>query len=249
MKKIILFLTFLFLPSVLFAYTSAFYEVTRSTVGNSTLSDIRTSVRIEIEDSSNTYGTNRYTDAQINSFINTVQQEISIITKCLHTEATGQLTAGTTYYYLPQNCVGIERVLFEDNDDILEEKNPYDMDKTNADWYSAGSSSSTAYYRFPGYEKIGFYPCPEYSDGVIRIWYVKAADLMNDDADEIFDSIPILEYFKRTIVVGASSLIFMIENDARYQTKYQEYTAYINLILKHYDYTPNYNPTISIYKR
>lgn len=241
MKKYLL-LSMFFLCCISFSYstyTASFYETTRSTSGNTSLSTIRTLVREEIQDPTNSYGTNRYTDTKLDRYINIIHEDISLQTHCLHTTATGYLVAGTTSYYLPLNCISIERVIF-DTDTLLAVKNPYEMDEVDTGWFDASVSSPTAWYRFPGYEQISFYPAPKYSNGYIKIWYIKKPTALSSDTDEIFDSIPALDVYRRAIVVGVAYILFLQENDPRANTKFQEYAQYLDTIRRLFDMNPTY---------
>ncbi len=253
MKKVLIIFFISLLFSTAYSYTASFYEISRSTSGNSNLQDIRVLVREEINDSTNTYNTNRYTDAEINKYINIIHEDVCINTQVLLTQCTGQLTAGTTEYYLPLNFLAFQRVIYDpvngDTDYLLEEKNPYDMDVDNSGWFTVAPSTPTNYYRYPAYNKIGFYPAPAYSSSVVTIWYIKRPDELTSDTDEIFDSIPVLESFRRAIVVGTSGIIYMQEGNPMYSIKLQEYSGYIENIKKSYDLMPNYDPSIRVYKK
>jgi hypothetical protein len=218
------------------------------------LSDIRTLVREEINDSTNAYNTNRYTNAEIDKYINIIHEDIAILTQTLLTQCTGVLVNGTTEYYLPLNFVAFERVLFEPVDTsknkvLLKEVNPYDMDVSNSGWFNVKTSTPNSYYKYPSYNQIGFYPCPNASGATIRIWYIKKPNLLVNDTDEIFDSIPILDTFRRALVVGTAALLFMQEENQAYSIKIQEYGGYIGNISRSYDIMPNYNPPAKIYNK
>lgn len=235
-----------------YTYTSDFYEISRGTSGNHTLSEIRTLTREEINDPENDYGTNRYTDAELNKYINIIHEDICIITQSLLTQCTGMLTSGTTEYYLPLNYLALQRLVYNPiNADsyLLDEKNPYDMDSRNSEWFNVEPSTPTNYYRYPSYNKIGFFPSPAYSSSTVTIYYTKRPDELTSDSDEIFDSVPVLDSFRRTIVVGVAALLFMQEGNSMYQVKLQEYNGYINNILRSYDLMPNYQPNINVYNK
>jgi len=229
-------------------YSPSFYEITRSTCGNATLSDIRTLTREALNDPSNSYGTNRYTDIELNKYINIAYEDLCIQTQCLHSSATGYLTAGTTYYTLPQNCLAVERIIF-DGDMLLPVNNPYDLDATQNGWFDAATSSPTAYFQFSGYYTLGFYPCPKYSSGTINMWYIKTPTTLVNDTDEIFDSIPLLNSFRRAIVQGAIYMLLIQEGDTRATTAVQEYNQYIELIKRYYYLQPTYQYKARIIKR
>jgi len=222
------------------SYSTTFYEITRSTIGNTTLSTIRTLVRREIDDPTNSYGTNTYSNSYLDDYINISHRDIVYNTQCLHAKATGYLVAGTTEYDLPTNLIAIERVRY--NDDILPEKDIYAFDEDNSSWFTADVSSPTAYYKFEGIHKIGFYPCPKYSGGLTTLWYTKYPDILDDDTDEIFDSDPKLEPFRRAIVCLASYYILFQEQNPKSETLYREYQAYLKSIKDNYNLRPNYRP-------
>lgn len=226
-------------------YDSDFYDITRSTCGNSTLSEIRTEVRRKINDPTNSYSTNHYANADLDYYINQAQTEICIQTQCLHAYATGYLTGGTTAYYLPENLLAIERIVYM-NETLLPETDVADLDRDSSGWFTVSESSPTYYYPLRGLQEIGFYPCPEYDDGMTEIWYVKVPADMDDDDDEIFNSDPKLEFFKNVLVLGAVAEVLFIENDARWTTIETKYSSLIQSMRQLLNIRPNYRPGIKI---
>ena len=246
MKKIIFILgIFIFLfCNALFAVD--FYEITRSTVGNSTLSEIRDLVRERIDDPETSYGNTRYSNAFINSLINMAQRDISINTQCLWSSCTGQVTQDVAEYDLLNNIWAIDRVVWND-DWVLKPKSIYDMDNSTIDWFDTTTSSSTIYYWYRGQRQIYFYPTPEYSGGTIQIWYIKLPDDMTADSEEIFDSDVTLEAFKDALVVYSMAKIYFFEGDTRASTSFQEYLAYLDMIRKNHNITPDYKPSLTVW--
>lgn len=228
-------------------YTANFYEVTKSTCGNNTLLDIRTLIRDKVKDPSNSFGTTRYTDAQLNNFINMAQKEICINTGFLKATCTGALTAYTTEYYLPTNMLFIERVQYG-NEDTLNETTMAQLDNDSNGWFSVDASSPTAYYQMNGLQKIAFYPPPLYSNIVVTIYYAKIPTNMINDTDEIFESDPKLDVFKDVIVMGALTNILFLENDSRWASMEQKYMAYLERIKSQWNVLPNYKPGVRIKK-
>lgn len=247
MKKLscLLFISFLTISNL---FAVDFYEIERSTVGNSTLSDIRDLVRNRVDDPSTSYGDPRYTNALINEFINEGQRDVTINTNCLWSSCTGFTVADQAEYDLLTNIWAIDRVVWND-DYILGPKDIYEMDADNASWFDTDASSSTAYYWYRGMpDKIYFFPTPENSTGTLKIWYIKLPENMTSDSDEIFDSNAKLEAFKESLVHYATYRIFFLEGDPRSQTAWQEYNAYLGVIKKTWDIQPNYKPSLRLWR-
>lgn len=248
MKYIYLFLMFMFVfcaNAFCDAYSADFFEITKSTCGNKTLSDIRTMVREKVKDPSNSFGGTRYTDAQVNRYINLTQKEICINTGFLKATSTGTLTANTTEYYLPTNMFFIERVQFGD-EDTLAETTMLQLDNNEYGWFDVSASSSTHYYTMVGLQKIGFYPPPEYSNVAVTIYYAKIPIDMSSDTDEIFESDPKLNVFQDVIVMGALTHLLFLENDARWSSMEQKYMAYLERIKMQWNIQPNYQPGVRL---
>lgn len=250
MKYIYLFLIFVFAfccNAFCDAYSADFFEITKSTCGNKTLSDIRTMVREKVKDPSNSFGGTRYTDTQINRYINLAQKEICINIGFLKATSTGTLTANTTEYYLPTNILFIERVQYGD-EDTLYETTMAQLDNDSYGWFDTSASSSTAYYQMTGLQKIAFYPPPLYSSVAVTIYYAKIPIDLSSDSDEIFESDPKLNVFQDVIVMGALTHLLFLENDARWGSMEQKYMAYIERIKSQWNVLPNYKPGIRIKK-
>lgn len=246
MKKLLIMSCLFLLTSIsgALAYTSAFTEVARSTCGNSTLVDIRNEVRRKINDPSNVYSTNRYSDSDLNYYINQAQKEICLETQCLRSYATATLTAGTTDYYLPTNCLGIDRI--EAFGTLIQETDIKDLDRDDDGWFTVDPDSPTYYYPNKGLQTIGFYTAPEYTSATVELWYTKIPANMTSDTDEIFNSDPKLNEFQYVLVLAAISHILFIEADPRWTTIEQKYVALLDTLRKLWNYRPNYNPSIKI---
>jgi len=247
MKRLLYLLGFLIFIIISNCFAVDFYEVTRSTCGNSTLSDIRDMIRNRIDDPSTSYGDVRYSDSFINNLINIAQRDITINTNCLWSTCTGYTVADQAGYELLDDIWAIDRVVWND-DYVLTPKDVYEMDSDNANWFDVSSSSSTDYYWYKGDDDIYFFPTPEYSTGTIQIWYIKLPDDMDSDSDEIFDSMPKLEAFKEALMHYVTYRIYFLEGDTRYQIAWQEYNAYIDMIKKTWDIQPNYKPNLRLWR-
>lgn len=194
----------------------AWVEDSRSTANSViTLSTVTLRVREIIDDPNSTNGTMRYSSSTIYGLINTAQRLMCVNTWALTSWATQTLSANTTEYALPSNCLSIERVTIDKNADGTEEYIPYitvhhlDIDK-GKQWTVADSSQTpTTYYIRNRY--IGIYPVPNNAGAILKIWYVKIPSIMSTEGTYIFDGYTPLEVYWEALASYAAYQILLQE--------------------------------------
>lgn len=211
MKQFALIVFALFISANCFG---AWTESTRSTSDSKiTLSSCTAAVRIIIDDSYSAHGTVRYSSSTIYDLINTAQRLLCTQTMCLETYSYQTLTADTTEYLLPDDCLAVTRVTL----DKLDSKGPQFLPFTTVFWmdsdkgtaWSVTKSTPTAYYIRN--RAIGMYPFPAYGTATLGLWYYKIPDLMDSESDYIFDGYTPLEIYWRALSVYAAYQIIMQE--------------------------------------
>lgn len=258
----------LFCLSVLLLLTSNVHsgwtKYSRSTSNSSiTLSTVTKSVRVLIDDPNSDYGTIRYSSATLYGLINTAQRIIAINTMCLTAYATQALTAGDTNYVfgdneylLPDDCIAVERVTIDLDDDsgptYIPQKVVHHMDGDYGKTWAVNTTSDTgvtAYYLRNRY--IGLYPYPVLAGHELAIWYIKLPDLMDSEDDYIFDGYTPLEAYWHALVVYSAYQILLQEGKTENLDRLaDEFSGAMMSINSWVRFKPDYmlNFTGSIYK-
>ncbi|MFA6315706.1 MAG: hypothetical protein WC648_05065, partial [Candidatus Paceibacterota bacterium] len=76
------------------------------------LGGIRNSIRYKLQDSTSTTNTPTWSDTELNKRINSVQRDISRITRCLYAQQISTPVAEQREYSKPTNCIAVDRVSF-----------------------------------------------------------------------------------------------------------------------------------------
>ena len=231
------------------AWTKASRATTSSTV---TLSSVTTIVRSMIDDPISANGTVRYSSSTIYDVINTGQRLLCTMTYALETHASQALTASTTEYLLPDDCIAVTRVVVDHNDSNGPQYIPYttvfalDSDSGKSWQYATADDPSSYYIRN---RSIGFYPSPGSSD-TVKVWYIKLPDVMTAEADFIFDGYTPLEMYNHALAAYAAYQILLSEGQTATLDKYiGEFTGASQSINSWIRYRPdaNFNFTGSEY--
>jgi hypothetical protein len=210
MKKIFITLISVLLYTQVYAGWS---EATRDTSGCSvTLDTVTVRVRELLDDSYTATNTVRYSSATIYSLINTAQRIVAINTLCIETYATQTLTAGTTEYLLPSNCLAVSRVTmnsFDTNGNMyLPQKTVFGMDYDAKTW-DVSRSTPTAYFLRNRY--MGFYPAPKYGTAKVTLWYYKIPTIMTTGSSFVYDGNVLLETYWETLAIYAAYKLYLGE--------------------------------------
>lgn len=231
MKKIKLFLAALFL------FGSASSALT--------LSEIRTQVRIRIKDSYS--ARQRYTDAQLNSFINEAHRDIVNETWVVVKSTSFQLSAGSTYYLLPDDTIDIQRLTLRDVP--LKEISLQGQDGLTSSAWEVAAGLPSKYFQDPtqpGY--IGFYPFPNSvsSTGTIKMQYFAQANTLSSDSDVPFDNQDRYLPYNDLLTIFTCYKIFLLEGEIQKAQFYgQEYESRVQLMRDRVRSKPNWFPGFS----
>ena len=153
-----------------------------------TLSELRTNTRLLISDSGTALSRLRFTDSQIDIFLNECQRESVAISWPLQQSVSLELVASTTYYSLPNTFLAIKRVTWRGR--VLTERSPTNLDQTK-EWESIGGTPQNYFVNFASRTKIGIYPAPadSSSTGTIKVDYYSQANDLSASGDVPYDGI------------------------------------------------------------
>ena len=245
MKRLILMSTLMFM-CIQLGHT-AWTESSRATTGMEiTLSTITTRVRQIIDDPNSTYGTVRYSSATIYGLVDTGHKMLCIQTQALSVSATTQLTANTTTYTLPTNCMFIEKVTVDKLDGLGEQyismKTTWRLDLEAKTWsIHASSQVPTAYYVYG--RELGVYPVPDHTGAILKIYYIKSPTTLDSEDDLIFDGMTNMQPYWDLLATYAASKIYLQEgNSGMAQALATEWVGGIKDLMSFIRYAPNYTP-------
>lgn len=149
-----------------------------------TLSEIRTAVRLYIND--NDTSNQRFSDTQLNIIINQGHRDAALKTLLLESTSSFSLTSGTTCYALPSDIMHIKRVTHKDK--VLDQKSIAGLDALNSKW-ELTTGDPLYYYVFRS-TQVCFYPAPvSTSTGTAKVYYTYQPNLLSTDADEPFNGL------------------------------------------------------------
>lgn len=180
-----------------------------------TLSDIRSQVRYDIRDTTDTVNIDvRFSDTILNQRINIVQDYVVRYTKCLYTRNISTPVAGQQEYLLPSDCSAIDRVRFTGSAQRLVGRTLAGLDNEIPSWESTSAGIPRYYYRRGN--NIGLYPAPSVTlatSGALKIDYFQKATAMTSDSDTIFNGDASLADYANVIIEGVDIMCLQTMNE------------------------------------
>lgn len=226
-----------------------------------TVSEIYTEVRRYVNDNASSSARYKYSDAALNSFINTAQQEIVNATWLSQNTSSYILTPNTTFYSLPSNMIAIAKVEFQDvGGNILElkESTLKKLYGQNPEWKSNRGAPVEYYVSEANISSpsltglnISYLPIPtNTSTGTVTIQYYNQVVDISTGTDIPFDSKNHLIPYHNTIVYNVVSRIKLLEMKTSEAQFYDQlYGRELIMMRDRIHSKPNYNPSISVAPR
>ncbi len=141
-----------------------------------TLSQLQADTRILASDAVSSR--EMFSDQNITDYLNEGQKMATNQTWCLHSNVSISLSANTTYYSLPSNLEGIDRLTL--NGVVINQIIPTALDASNAQWEGLNGTPYYYFVNFSSANMIGFTPWPNVSTGTVSIDYsVQSNDMVN----------------------------------------------------------------------
>jgi hypothetical protein len=211
-----------------------------------TLSELVSDVRLLARDPSSS-NRPRFTDSQIEEFINEGQKDVISDTLCIVRISTFTLVEDQIFYNLPSDFIAVERLTLDF--EVLTEVTQKQKDKNLIEWEEVTGEPDEYYISFSKRTQIGFYPYPSSSTEIGDIslsYYAQAVDMTND-SDIPFNSISEFSSFHKMIAYYAASKLAEIDGNLALSNRY--ITKYITDKERFYSYCrtrPSYQPGITI---
>lgn len=153
-----------------------------------TLTQLRSDVRVLISDSGTQSARYRFTDTQVDDFINECQREAVGQAWPLMLATSFELVADDQYYSLPDTFLAVRRVTWENR--VLEERSPTILDKTK-EWEETEGTPLYYFVTFASRTTLGIYPIPadSSSTGTVKVEYYAQANDLASSSDVPFNGV------------------------------------------------------------
>jgi hypothetical protein len=224
-----------------------------------TLSDIRTEIRIAVKDNPTSSTFYRYTDTNLNNFINEAQREMVNRTWLSQRVTSYILTSGVTYYNLPTDYIVAQQVYFTDKSgstqdlDEIAQKTLYDF---NPAWERDSgqpesywiSHATTPQNQQSAPLRISYIPIPtKTSTGTVTIWYNNIVPNLSSDSHVPFQNRRHLYPYHQALAYHVIYRIKLrevkVDQAGLYQTLYENI---LQTMKQRLGEMPNYRPGAAI---
>lgn len=220
-----------------------------------TLAQIKTEVRRALRDNPSDTARQRYSDAVLLDFINQAQREVVNVSWLAEKTTSYVLSAGASYYQLPEEFLAVSQVYFRNTQnqtfelEELSQKALYDQmpdwDRQQGEpvqyWVSQATATSTLN---PTTMRISYIPIPtRTSTGTVTLWFLHQTADLSSDTDIPFEARRHLYPYHLTLVYHVVMRIKIIEGKIDEATTYQTlYANEIGIMKDRLGRAPNYTP-------
>lgn len=235
-------------------FTLWFLVVCISSIGRTaTLSELRTSIRRNVRDTSTSASFQRYSDADLTSLINESQREITNAVWMLQAEYSFTSVASTMFTDLPSDLLSVIKVGYLKTGSTtrmdLTEKTLPGLTAMNPNWENQTGTPTNYYIRQKldnTVKQIGLYPAPvSASTGTVYITYAVMPDDLSSSSDVPFNGAAWLIPYHKAISDYVTGRLKQIEGKNDEATGYFQLAgAEINRMKERLGELPNYNPGI-----
>jgi hypothetical protein len=211
-----------------------------------TAAEIITQARVLLNDSSADTARQRFSDAQLLSFINDGQREANILSGwVLKSSYTVALVVGTTEYALPSDYLTTWRVTLDGKK--LYQTNFNQLDADSIGWNLARGKPSKYYTYFKNTPVIGFQPAPTTaSTGTAVIYYNQQPTEITSTSSSPWNGWIILSPYHSGLIYYLAYRGYLILLDDKLAMVYfNEYSVYVNSMKEAILKMPDFNPGLT----
>ena len=153
----------------------------------------------------------RFSDTQINQFINEGQQLFDIESLCNYKSYSFSLALKTTYYSLPSDYINVTRVTKDYMQ--LPELTPEALTSRSGEWEDVTGTPIYYFINFSTRGKIGMYPYPASSSdlGTVRLDYIAYSSALSSDSDTPFNGYNEFSAYSYSLVYYAAYKMSVID--------------------------------------
>lgn len=227
-----------------------------------TLAEITTEVRRRLNDNPGSSSRQRYSDSTLYDSVNSVQREVVNATWPSQNTTSYVLTAGVTFYALPDNLIAIAKVEFSDDFNGVTELSEVSLKglyASNSDWRQQSGTPYQYYISEANISsaslsglQISYIPIPtSQSTGTVTIQYFNyVQDLSTTTGNLIpFDGKKQLFGYHDILVYGATARIKLLEGRLEEAKAYYGlYGAGVDVMRARINSSPNYTPGMQVYR-
>ena len=188
----------------------------------------------------------RFSDAQIYEWINEGQQNLIGYSRCLRASYTFSLIPGVTYYQMPADFQGIERVTIGGK--MIPQMTPASLDSQSLGWEYESGYPNRYFVNYASRTLVGFAPFPQQSTDTdtIKVDYTVQANQLVNPTDIPFNGSPDLYTYQFGLAYFAASVMAAIQGQqAQSQLYMQLYTATAATMQQKCIVLTNYLPSAS----
>lgn len=217
------------------------------------LSDLLTNCRVALRDTASDTNFQRFSDAQLTSFLNDGQNQINNVVEPLVNAYQFDLTAGTAEYPLPADFKAVYRVTLSGKRIQSTGYNALDANFTN--WQTASSTST--YYFLDYYSsttasiQMGFYANPKYTTtgGSVLLFYYQNPAALAASADVPFNGRKNLYPYHDALTHFCAMRGWAVQNRADLAKLYADmYGQDVTAMKNDVNFLPDYNPAVTGYR-
>jgi hypothetical protein len=211
------------------------------------LSNIKSSVRLRIRDTTSDTAKQQYSDSSLVAVINEGQRHIVNTTWLLSATTTFGLVSGVREYPLPSDLLVINRVTLSNKP--LTEVTMQGLDADYSNW-SVASSTPTMYYINRAVSttsiNIGFYALPSTrSVNSCVVYYTQTAPDLVNDTDVPFKGRLEFYQYHDLLIEYTAGMLWLMQGMPEFAKSYLElYYQKLDNMKKNFGNMPNFNPSM-----
>ncbi len=212
---------------------------------STTLSAIRTAVRINIRDTATSTSLQRYSDSTLNTFINEGQRDIVNNTWILSSYTSFSLSDSVGSYTLPTDVISIQRVSRSNGNLPEVTMAQLDFDTGNSTWPVITGLAQYYYQDKSTPDSISIYPIPNASNlGTLKIIYYCTATTLSSDSDVPLNSTSRFLNYHDLLIWYASFRILYIEANPKATVFKDLYDTRLRVLYEDYGAKPERVPEV-----
>lgn len=208
-----------------------------------TAAEIIAQARVVLNDNSSDTGRQRFSDAQLLSFLNAGQRETNILSGwVLRSSTTIALLGGTTEYSLPSDFLTTWRVTLDGKK--LPETSFNELDSNSLGWNIAKGKPTKYYTYLKNTPVIGFVPAPTVtSTGTVAVFYIQQPTEITSTSNSPWNGWIILAPYQSGLVYYVAYRGYLtLQEDKVAQQYFNEWTVYVNSMKEAILKMPDFNP-------
>lgn len=207
-----------------------------------TASEIITRARVLLRDTSSDTDRQRYSDAQLLSWVNDAQREANSFAWILRSSYTFTLSGGTTEYFLPSDFQATWRVTYKNKK--IDQTSHNELDAISVAWQNASGEVQKYYVYIATSPKMGFYPAPvAASTGTAVVYYLQRPTELTATSETPWNAWSQLSTYHSGLAYYVAYRGLLTIGETTLAGPYlQEWNQWISVMRQGVMQTPDFNP-------